>query len=412
MNRKTLTKISLWSSAIVVVLIIGVHFFPKEDPTLGFWGAFYYSLRVFILEHDLGHFPHTPALVFIYFFAPLLALSAVGTALSYFLRLSPALQSRFLNHHVIICGVGRTGKLLAATLKERGVPVVGVDSGNPDEFEEWSSEHKVPIIYGSFLSAKIMEKAGAFRARTVIFASGSDLANLEGVVSSYNLLRGTNSSPKLLWAHIANERLADTARKALQTEGLLSIRLFDTYRISATRMINQHFNREVRNSVTEITILGFGKFGRDLMEVLVRDAQDGESWSIRVVDVRDVETEVRALALELGIEEYVSFTRSAIQELSLEDSEERAFFICTDDDIGNLAAALMLAKKTGCTFIFVRMTTWPMPAISDHLGQNGLTFVNINDLVVQGIDDLPGIFTAPTEADLKRRKSDEPESVE
>lgn len=407
MHQKYTTPfhIVLWASCILLVLALGIRYFPAEDPTLDFWGAFYYSLRLFILEHDLPHFPTTPQLVFLYFFAPLVALSAVGTALTYFFRISPAIRSRMLRDHVIICGIGRTGKLLAATLKKRGVPVVGVDSGAPEEFEEWCGEHKIPIIFGCFQSQKVLERAGASRARTLIFASGDDLANLEGVVGAYDTLCRNSAPPRLLWAHIANERLANTARLALQTEGSYSIRFFDTYRISASRMIAGHFNHGIRAGVSEITILGFGKFGRDLMEVLVRDAGPGEHWSIRVVDVRDVEKEVRLLAAELAITDHVTFTRAAVQDLDLEDSGERAFFICTDDDIGNLAAALMLAGKSICTCIYVRMATWPMPAIADHLGQNhGLTFININDLVIQGIDDLPGIFEPARPDDLKRQR--------
>lgn len=401
--------IVLWAGCILIVLILGITYFPTEDPSLDFWGAFYYSIRLFILEHDLPHFPHTPQLIFLYFFAPLVAVSALGTAITYFFRISPALRCRMFRDHVIICGVGRTGKLLAVTLKQRGVAVVGIDKNPQEKFEEWCTEHKIPIIYGSFQSQNVLERAGAARARTLIFASGDDLANLEGVVGAYDALRTNDralGSCRLLWAHIANERLADTARMALQTQGPYSIRFFDTYRISASRMIAKYFNNGIRDGVSEITILGFGKFGRDLMEVLVRDAGPNERWTIRVVDIRDVEKEVRFLAAELGISDHVSFTQAAIQDLDLEDSEERAFFICTDDDIGNLAAALMLAGKSICTYIYVRMATWPMPAIADHLGQNhGLTFININDLVVQGVDDLPGIFSPASPDDLKRHRS-------
>jgi Trk K+ transport system NAD-binding subunit len=421
-TRKSLIQIGFWTVSILIVLIIGIYYFPKEDPDLKFWGAFYYTIRVFILEHDMDHFPYSPALVFIYFFAPVIALSAVGTAISYLFRFSPAIRTRWWSDHVIICGMGRTGKLLAATLKGKGVRLVGVDNAASDCLDEWCEKHKVPIIQGNFLSPKILERAGAFRARTLIFASGNDLANLEGVVAAYNQLRGSDSSPRLLWAHIANERLAKTAREALQTEGSLSIRLFDTYRISAKRMIDRHFNREIRNGVSEIDILGFGKFGRDLMEILVRDAAPDEKctirdaasnlkWTIRVVDVRDVGEEVKALAhdlaqaLDLDVQDQVFFTQSAIQNLHLTDSEQRAFFICTDDDIGNLAAALMLAGKSTCTHIYIRMATWPMAAIADHLNQkHGMTFININDLVVQGIEDLPGIFSPPVAEDLKRTR--------
>ena len=162
--------IVLWASCILLVLVVGILYFPMEDPSLDFWGAFYYSIRLFILEHDLSHFPTTPQLVFLYFFAPLVAVSAVGTALTYFFRISPSLRCRMLRDHVIICGVGRTGKLLAETLRKKGVRVVGVDNGTPETFEEWSSEHKIPLIYGSFQSQKVLERAGASRARTRVSA--------------------------------------------------------------------------------------------------------------------------------------------------------------------------------------------------------------------------------------------------
>ena len=46
-----------------------------------------------------------------------------------------------------------------------------------------------------------------------------------------------------------------------------------------------------------------------------------------------------------------------------------------------------------------------LPAVSDHLSsERGITFVSINDLVVHGIEDLPGIFTPTKRSDLKRIK--------
>ena len=61
-----------------------------------------------------------------------------------------------------------------------------------------------------------------------------------------------------------------------------------------------------------------------------------------------------------------------------------------DDDIGNLTVALMLTSKMKGTYIYVRMTMWPIAALKDHLCYNrGLTFVNINDLVIKGIENLP-----------------------
>lgn len=395
MSSKTyvVMKIVLWTFSIALVLLIGICYFPKECEGLDFLGALYYSIRLFILEHDLSHFPKSGPLIFIYFFAPLVAVSAVGSAISYFVRFTPSLRIKWKNDHVVVCGVGRTGKIMAATLKKNGVPVVGIDNGCPDDFEQWRTEHRVPMIFGDFMSRPILTKAGALKARAVLFASGDDLANLEAAVGAYDWLRTKSGPIRLLWVHVANDRLADTARVALRTSGAVGIRIFDTYDIAATKMVAKYFGRKIRQGITEIDILGFGKFGQDLMEVIVRDAGAGEAWKIRVIDVVDRKNEVASIAENLNVPDKVEFQKADIMDLYLRDEVHRAFFLCTDDDIGNLAAALMLSGKMHADHIYVRMAKWPMPAIEERLrGNGGITFININDLVERGIRDLPGLF--------------------
>ena len=402
-NKMTFFQASLWIGSIILVLLIGIYYFPREDSDLSFLGSLYYSIRLFIMEHDLPDFPKAWPLISIYFFAPAITLSAIGTAVTYLLHLSPALKARYISDHVVVCGVGRTGKIMAATLKQKGVSVVGVDSGSPENFDEWCSEHKVTLIYGDFLSQAVLKKAGAERARSIIFVSGDDLLNLEGVVGAYGWLRSKPGPLRLMWVHIANENLADKARLVIRTKETLGIRIFDTYRIAATKMVDTHFPIDIRQCVSEITILGFGKFGRDLFEVLARDRASGNDQIFRVVDIRNRENEVHSLAEELEISNQVTFIKADIQDLHLPGGDDKAFFLCTDDDIKNLSVALMLSSRMESTCIYARMATWPMPAIEYHLREKrGITFVNINDLVVNGIQDLPGIFEHAKLSDLKR----------
>jgi hypothetical protein len=112
-----------------------------------------------------------------------------------------------------------------------------------------------------------------------------------------------------------------------------------------------------------------------------------------VVDRKDRGREVAELSRQLDAFDRVRFDRVDIDHLRLTDDLDKAFFVCTDDDIGNLAVALMLTKDVPGTNIFVRMSRWPMAAIADHFQERGgLRFVNINDLVREGLADLPGIF--------------------
>jgi len=393
------TKAGLWIGSVSFVLAVGIYYFPKEYPGLGFWESFYSTLRLFVFERDLDPFPRAAPLVLIYFLAPLIALSAVGTAVSYLFRLSPVIKTRWMSDHVVICGVGRTGRLIAETLHESGVAVVGVDRGPTEEFEEWCAESRVPIVFGSFQSRSVLKRAGAARARSVIFASGDDLANLEGAVGAYDWLQREAGAKRIIWAHIADERLVDSARSVLCTSGAVEIRFFDTYHIAAAKTVDAYFNRRVRAGLREVNILGFGKFGRDLFEVLVKSMDAEDDFSIKVIDKRDRGPAVYKLAQQLGVTGGVDFAQLDIRNLELTDDVSKAFFLCTDDDLGNLTGAMMLAGEGNSSHIYVRMTHWPIAAVADHLGEDRqVAFININDLVRMGIRDLPGVFEPLEEA--------------
>ncbi len=394
MKSKTKFHLILWAGMIGLVIIIGVIFFPREYQGLSFWESLYSTLRLFVFERDLDPFPTTRPLILIYFLAPLIALSALGTVITYLLRFSPGLRTRWMSGHVVICGAGRTGKLIAETLVENGASVVGVDVGPAEDFDEWCREKRVRMIFGDFHSCTLLQKAGAAKARSIVFASGDDLANLEGAVAAYEWLRGRGGRLPLILTHIANERLAQTAAAALSADGRSGIRFFDTYQIAADKMIAKHFNRELRAGISDVTILGFGKFGRDLFEVLIKDLGPDERFLISVVDVSDRGNAVLKLADDLGVADRVSFEQADVHDLDLVDEADKAFFLCTDDDLGNLTGAMMLAGKKGATHIYVRMATWPIAAVAEHLGEDrGVVFVNINDLVTRGIKSLPGMLS-------------------
>lgn len=402
-NVSSIVKLALWIISSVTILVIGIYYFPRETDGLDFWGSLYYTIRLFILEHDLAQFPKARPLVFAYFFAPLLTLSAAGSVISYIFHASPVLRTKWKKDHVVICGFGRTGRILATSLKKKGVKVVGVDWGQRDRFQQYHADSGIPIILGDFMSMKVLKKAGCDGARSLVFASGDDLTNLEGVMTAYDRLHAEDGPPRILWTHIANERLAATARMALRTSGPVGIRIFDTYQIATSRMIARHFHAGVRGHIEKVSILGFGKFGRDLLETLVLDAGPDEKWPIRVVDVRDREKEVMTLASDLNMRCRVSFMKSDINLMDVENSNNTAHFICTDDDIKNLAMALMLCDRMNGNNIYVRMAKWPIPALECHFYENrNITFVNINDLVEKGISDMPGIFEPARKSDLKR----------
>jgi Trk K+ transport system NAD-binding subunit len=396
-------QVAFWIIAITLVVGVGVTHFPREFQDTSFWETLYYTLRLFIFENDHGRFPTSWPLILIYFVAPLITLSGIGTAVSYLLRLSPTLKTRLLKGHAIVCGMGRTGRLFARSLKSHGVSVVGIDLCENGDLGEWCDRHNITVLAGSFLSSRLLQKAGIQKARTVIFASGEDLVNLEGALAAYRWIKRGDGLPRLIWAQITDEHMANTARFFLHTPDRVGIRLYDSYHIAAEKMIRKYFNPDRRKGIAKIDIMGFGKFGRDLTEVLIRELHSTSDIELHVFDKRDCSAQVLSLADAAGFSGNIFFECADLDDLSCIYEPRKAFFICTDDDLKNLTAAMALARKQNADHIYVRMSQWPLAAVSEHIGQkHGISFVNISELVREGIADLPGIFQPAELSDLKR----------
>lgn len=407
MNRSFLTNYRnyLWFLAVIGTIITGVYYMPLEADRPGFWEALYSTLRLFVFERDTDVFPKAWPLILIYFAAPIITLGLLGKTISYFFRFSPFLRCFFIRDHIIVCGVGRTGKIVAQCLHKNGAKVVGVDNGVAEAFQEWATENNIPLIFGDFHLFSTLKKAAISRARAVMFASGDDLSNLEAALNTYEKIKDKTDQYKLIWTHISNDKLADTVRHAIVTEGKVGIRIFDTFGIAAGKMIKQHFPPEKREGITQVNIVGYGKFGSDLLEVLCDELTENEDFEIRVIDVEDKSKPVARLAKERNMQDRISFVQEDIRDLSFNTTRNRSYFLCTDDDLSNLSLALELSPKIENSNVFVRMAHWPLTSVSEHWSEKSdMVFVNITDLVRRGLQDLPGIFAPAKQEDLKRTK--------
>jgi voltage-gated potassium channel len=90
-----------------------------------------------------------------------------------------------LNKHVIVCGIGTTGRHIATELSAVGVPFVVVDT-NRGRLDELSEEFNDSLLYviGDATDDHVLELAGVERARGVISALNDDKANLFVTISA------------------------------------------------------------------------------------------------------------------------------------------------------------------------------------------------------------------------------------
>jgi len=90
-----------------------------------------------------------------------------------------------MNKHVIVCGIGTTGRHIATELSATGVPFVVVDS-NRERLDELSEEFADDLLYviGDATDDHVLEMAGIARSRGVISALNDDKANLFVTISA------------------------------------------------------------------------------------------------------------------------------------------------------------------------------------------------------------------------------------
>lgn len=90
-----------------------------------------------------------------------------------------------LNNHLIICGIGTTGRHIVRELESSGVPFVVIDTSK-ERLEEMAAQLPGRMLYvmGDATDDAIMQRAGVSRCRGVIAALSDDKSNLFVTISA------------------------------------------------------------------------------------------------------------------------------------------------------------------------------------------------------------------------------------
>jgi voltage-gated potassium channel len=144
----------------------------------------------FLEVHPLGHagrlFTMALALggVFTAFYAAAAFIRAVVTGEIRTILGRQRMESQLasLNGHLVICGYGRMGRLVAEEFSAEGLSFVVIDR-DPRVFEGLSIPHGIPLV-GDATADDVLKKAGVERARALVSAAASDADNLYVTMSA------------------------------------------------------------------------------------------------------------------------------------------------------------------------------------------------------------------------------------
>jgi hypothetical protein len=207
----------------------------------------YLSLQLFTLESGSVGGPLPLSLEVARLLAPAVAAYTLLSALAgLFSEQIQSIRMRFSRDHVVICGLGRKGALLAREFRARGQRVVGIDMDEGGGLLQQCREQGTFVLLGSATDPELLRKARVDRARYLFCVTGDDGVNAEAAVLARTQVgghRGNRSKALTCIAHIVHPQLCSLLKEQeIGTDRVASFRLgfFNVFDTGAKALLSRH----------------------------------------------------------------------------------------------------------------------------------------------------------------------------
>jgi hypothetical protein len=211
-----------------------------------------------------------------------------------------------IRDHIVICGGGRKGLLLAKGFRQQGDPVVVLEREEDNDFLEQFKARGVIVLIGDGTDSALLRKAGAHRAKALISVCGDDAVNAEVAMRAQDLIVGQQTGALTCIIHIVEPQLCELLREreiGLDQSSGFRLELFNVFDRGARLMLQEIpiLNPDQLGSdrPPHLLIVGLGKLGESLILYAARSWRDrplvtGQRLRITVID-REAESKCEAL---------------------------------------------------------------------------------------------------------------------
>jgi voltage-gated potassium channel Kch len=204
------------------------------------------------------------------FLAPATTVYAALAALTLIFRDQLQLvRTRLLRDHVVICGLGRRGLLLAEECLGRGVPVVAIEHDTDSDWIIPCREQGAIVLFGDACNKDVLRGAGAHRAEYVIAVCGEDGVNAEIAVSCRDLVKDNRNKPLTCVAQIEDPDLCHLLKGlefAMADGNSFRVQFFNSHIRGAKLVVEEHppFDASCTH-IPHLLVIGIGRMGENVV---------------------------------------------------------------------------------------------------------------------------------------------------
>jgi hypothetical protein len=362
-------------AAAVAALVLGYVGFRNQPvapgETTSWLDHAYHALQLWWLEYGSISEPTSWQLDVARLLAPAVVLYVAGRAIMAIFREQVRLLRPTAKSRVVICGLGRQGWLLATAFQDRNYRVAVIEQDEKNSWIKACRDRGIPVVVGDATDLTRLRKARLHKATYLIAVCGKDGTNADVVVRArefFDQQRGRRGE-LTAFAHVVDLELWRLLRDRVGLaeagrENSFQLRLFNIFETGAREWLREHpafpEPSDERDGRPHLLVVGAGQLGRSLVvgaakDWLARHPASAERPRITIVD-RDALRRRHSLVLrhpeleEILIPEETDVTWPKFEEGKfLFDSEGRCdvtrIYVCLDDDVRGVAAALTLLER-------------------------------------------------------------------
>ncbi len=366
-------RLPLAALMLAVAMVLGfighAKYFAAAGQPNSFWDNFYYTLRLLNpastplpgsvpVELQIARILAAAAALYIAFEA----------LISIFRDQVQLLRLRGMKDHIIICGLGQKGLLLADRYRVAGERLVVIESDANNPMITHCKDQGAIVLLGKAANIQLLRKARVHFAKSIISVCGEDSTNAEVALYSRELVAEDTTRTLSCLAHVVDLQLWSFLREREIRMGIIDafrLGFFNIYESGARELLYEYpFDRPGANGeIPHIFVMGIGRMGESLVVNAARRWGAGSDGSKRLrITMVDLKANIRKQSLCLRYPKLEKACELIALDMDIASPEfERGDFlfdkdghcragtiyVCTGDESQALNAALMLNKRIG-----------------------------------------------------------------